>query len=305
MKILVTGWNGLDNKSFIPKTLALHLTQKGYNVDIWSWDDDYKNNFYGWTWSKSIARYVHAVNSGVDWERSPITKYDLIIHLGAISSTTESNVEEIMEKNFDFSLWLLNQCQLHKIPLHYASSASVYGQKTHFQEDGPCDPKTPYAWSKYFFDRIIQEHGKTFRSPVLGLRYFNVYGDFEGHKGEQASVIYKWQNQITSLGSFCLYKGSENFYRDFIWVKDICEVHEKLIGCEATGVFNLGTGKSESFQHIADCFVQKHSCDYSEIDFPERMKCQYQTFTESDNTNLLQLIDHKFTTVDEYFDKHY
>jgi ADP-L-glycero-D-manno-heptose 6-epimerase len=309
MKILVTGWKGTV-PSFIPKTVALYLKEKGHEVDGYVWEESWSpdwNMIYGWTWSDSYKDYVHATPTSTkrDWEVRPITYYDLVIHLGAISDTTEKNVSRVMRQNFDFSLWLLNLCQKYNIPMHYASSASVYGQTTHFQEEGDCIPQSPYAWSKYMFDRIVIENKHRFKTPVTGFRYFNVYGEQEHHKGSQASPMYKWSSDLSHSNVLQLFHGSENYKRDFIWVNDVCQIHEKLLTTDYTGVLNIGTGKSVSFKYIAEQIQIRSNCHIEEIEMPNNLKCQYQKNTCADLFELNKLIDHKFTTVEEYFDKYF
>ena len=303
MNILVTGFNG-RNRSFIPSNLVQHLTDAGHNVDGWEYDYDYENSFYGWAWSKDYKKYVHTTpnpeSNYVDWEVSPITKYDLVIHLGAISSTTEDDVEKVMEQNFDFSVWLLGQCQLHGVKLHYASSASVYGQNTDFKEDGKMNPQSPYAYSKFMFDRVVMNNLDKFRTPVAGFRYFNVYGLGEEHKGDQMSPVSKFEKQMAEDSEIQLFENSENYKRDFVYVKDICEMHEKLLDSDASGVFNVGTGVAVSFKELADCMVENTGSSIFEIPMPEELKHQYQEYTCADLTKLNEIVDMKWTSVKDY-----
>ena len=154
-KILVTGHRG-----FIGQNLSNRLTQLGYEVEGWELG-----------------------NIG----DPPVAGKDLVIHLGAISDTTFSALDEIMKNNLDFSVKLHSACVTHKVNLHYASSASVYGSCNSFDEDGPLNPQSYYAWTKYLFDRHVV---KTFTEEitVTGFRYFNVFGATgEAHKGKMAS----------------------------------------------------------------------------------------------------------------------
>jgi ADP-L-glycero-D-manno-heptose 6-epimerase len=291
MKILVTGWNGI-NKSFIPKAVAEHLKSLGHEVDGWEYDEFWEEQdvFYGWTWDDNLKRMVNTVPGNLRKEPRPFNSYDLIIHLGGISSTEERDVEKVMKQNFDFSLHLLNYCQKYKIPLHYASSASVYGQTQHFQENGSCSPQSPYAWSKYMFDRIVQKYGHTFTSPVIGFRYFNVYGFVgEKHKGNQASVMYKWSNpgNAGAGGAYMtLFEKSNEYCRDFIHVKDVCEIHEKMLEVDYTGIVNVGTGEAISFLDIANKYAEYLHGTIEFIPMPENIKPQYQKYTCADITKL-------------------
>jgi ADP-L-glycero-D-manno-heptose 6-epimerase len=303
MKILVTGWNG-RNRSFIPKQVASHLIAAGHEVDGWEWDEYWEEiGLYAWTYDEDSKTYIHAVPDSVRTSPKPFSDYDLIIHLGANSSTTENGVEKVLKQNFDFSLYLLNYCQKHKIPLHYASSASVYGNTTHFQEEGSCSPKSPYAWSKYMFDRIVQKYGNTFSTPVIGFRYFNVYGFMgEEHKGEQSSVVYKWYKSLIRNAPILSFDGYDDCKRDFVYIKDICKVHEKMLDVNYTGIVNVGSGTARSFSDVISKFEERFPVQRDLIDIPDNIKQHYQKYTCSDNTTLNSLIDHKFMSLEETFE---
>jgi ADP-L-glycero-D-manno-heptose 6-epimerase len=309
MKILVTGYNGL-NQSFIPKAVFDHLTEIGHEVDGWllhenNWDDT-SETIYGWT-KCSNGQLVDTLTKN-DIDARDLTYYDLVIHLGAESSTTNDKVDFIMRSNFDFSLWLLNQCQKHKIPLHYASSASVYGQLDHFQENGVLSPQSPYAYSKYMFDRIVTKWKHTFVAPVIGFRYFNVYGTFslEEHKKDQMSIFSKFERDLPEHGSVSVFEFSDIFYRDFIYIKDVCKIHEKMLNVDYKGVVNIGTGTATSFDEIAKMFCEKTGADYYYTKFPEKLKNHYQKYTKADNTILKSLIgEYDFITPKRYFDECY
>jgi ADP-L-glycero-D-manno-heptose 6-epimerase len=310
MKILVTGWNG-HNISFIPQAVANHLKQKGHEVHGWEWDTDWNNlwpTIYGWVWSEKYQRYMHATpdSKQLDWDVSPLESYDYVIHLGAISSTTEGDVEKIMKQNFDFSLWLLNQCQKHQIPMQFASSASVYGQTRHFDEEMYLEPQSPYAFSKYMFDRIIRDNAKFFKTPVIGLRYFNVYGPYEEGKGEQASLVNKWETESATHGCIKIFNGSDNFYRDFINIDDVCNIHEKLLDKKYKGILNVGTGVATNISKLCEHVCAVSGCISELIPMPKELKRHYQAYTCSNNTRLYQVIgEYDFLSVEEYFEKNF
>jgi ADP-L-glycero-D-manno-heptose 6-epimerase len=265
MKILVTGHQG-----FIGKNLSAYL----------------KNEFevFGYEWSES--------------EFPSVSEYDWVIHLGAISSTTEKDVDKIMRQNYEFSKRLFNECNKHGVNLQYASSASVYGNNTDFKESSPKQPSSPYAWSKYLFDRWV------FQQPqdiiVQGFRYFNVYGPDEDHKGDQASPYTKFSKQAKETGAVTLFKGSEDFKRDFICVNDICEVQKLMLNINQSDIWNLGSGTATSFETVGRLIAQKYNATLNYIDMPDNLKKQYQSYTCADMTALNNIINKKFIDIKDY-----
>lgn len=256
MKILITGYKG-----FIGKNLVNAL-QHEHTLSFYDWGDEFPNF------------------ENIDW----------CIHLGAISSTTEQNVEKIMQQNYDFSCMVLIQCQLNNVNLQYASSAAVYGSTVDFREDALLNPKNPYAWSKYFFDRTIKSI-KLDNIVVQGFRYFNVYGPYEENKGDQASPFYKFEHQAKKYGVIKLFEGSENFYRDFIHVDDVINIHKNFFNINETGIWNVGTGKPKSFENIALDIAKKYNAKIEYIPIPENIKYHYQTYTCANLEKLNKTID--------------
>ncbi len=235
------------------------------------------------------------------WEK--ITQ---IYHEGAISSTTEWNGKLIMERNYKFSDKLLNKAMEHKIPFSYASSASVYGSTTHFTEDGPLQPLNMYAYSKCLFDKKIQrlmELDWYQNSPYIiqGYRYFNVYGEGEEHKGDQASPVHKFAKQAKETGIIKVFQGSENFKRDFVNAEDIAILKIEMINRNISGIFNCGTGRAISFMDVAQLVARKYNAKIEVVPFPENLKGYYQEYTQA-NTNKLQTIGCpvEFRSVMEY-----
>ncbi len=196
----------------------------------------------------------------------------------------------------------------NKIPLIYASSASVYGNGTKFTED----PKNEsflnhYAESKLLFDTFYRENESKISSQVVGLRYFNVFGPREHHKEGMSSVVFHFYNQMKNDGEIKLFKGSHGYNdgeqrRDFICVEDTIKVkrwfqkHKNI-----SGIYNVGTGMSRTFNDIANCvlaYFGKGKITY--IDFPDNLINQYQSFTEADMTYLKSKgFDEKFTTLEK------
>ena len=268
MKILVTGYKG-----FIGQNICQYLISKKHDVEGW----DFMEN---------------AVPDP--------SSYDWVIHLGAITSTTSTDIEQIMAQNFENSMRLLQTCDTMGTNFQYASSASVYGPNTHFKEDGPLLPKSPYAWSKYLFDRFVSQHITDFKILVQGLRYFNVYGQLETHKGNQASPYTKFTNQAKETKVIEVFENSEDYKRDFVCVDDVCQVHEKMFNVDKTGIWNVGTGKAESFETVARTIADKHGAEIKYIPIPDNLKGQYQKYTCANLTKLNSVIDHKWISIKDY-----
>ena len=214
-----------------------------------------------------------------------------IFHQGACSSTTETDGVYMMQNNYEFSKVLLHHCLNKHIDFLYASSASVYGNgEQGFSEERNCEyPLNVYAFSKFMFDNYVRNifrKGKP-ASQVLGLRYFNVYGYQENHKGSMASVIFHFYHQLKAGGKMKLFEGSENFLRDFVFVEDAVKVNLYFYQSKGHGIFNCGTGDARSFMDIAK-IIQKIEppASVDAIPFPEHLKGKYQTYTQA---NLNQL----------------
>ena len=216
---------------------------------------------------------------------------EIIFHQGACSNTMEYNGRYMMKNNYDYSKQLLHFAIDNKIRFIYASSASVYGTgKNGFREIKECEyPLNIYAFSKFLFDQYVRRIIDNAEVQIVGLRYFNVYGPQENHKGKMASVIFHFHNQILQEGKIKLFEGSENFKRDFIYVKDVVNVNMFFLeNPDKKGIFNCGTGKARSFLDIAKIMQQLYDIDtkIEFIPFPKQLKGKYQTFTEADLTNL-------------------
>ena len=179
----------------------------------------------------------------------------------------------------------------NKIRFIYASSASVYGTgKNGFGEVKECEyPLNIYAFSKFLFDQYVRRITDNAEIQIVGLRYFNVYGSQENHKGRMASVVFHFHNQILKEGKVKLFEGSENFKRDFIYVKDAVSVNMFFFeNTDKKGIFNCGTGKARSFLDIAKIMQHLYDKDVKIefVPFPEELKGKYQTFTEADLSSL-------------------
>lgn len=246
MKILLTGHKGFIG-SYMLKALQEH--------DVTTYE-----------WSNGIRPSV----MGFDW----------VIHMGGISSTTERNVDKILRQNTEFSIDLYEECKKFNVNLQYSSSASVYGLGTDFTETAPVDPRNPYAWSKYLFERYVEQHPGDI--IVQGFRYFNVYarnGVGEEHKDKQASPFSQFYQQAKT-GEIRVFENSAEHKRDFIPVEDVIDMHLQFLQVKESGVFNMGSGNPISFLDIASTFNVK----VTEIPMPEILKSNYQTYTCADMT---------------------
>jgi ADP-L-glycero-D-manno-heptose 6-epimerase len=213
----------------------------------------------------------------------------LIIHQGAISSTTEKNISTLHHYNVAFSLFLFQKAIEYQIPVKYASSASVYGNTK-----DQMNPLNYYAITKLQVDYFVQDNIDKF-SSIQGFRYFNVYGEGEDHKGDQSSPISKFTKQIKDTGKLQLFKGSDKFLRDFVCVDDVVDV--VLNNNVLSGIYDLGTGSPVSFQEVAELVAENQKGEIEYIDFPDHLKGKYQDYTCAD---MSWIGNYKFKTVKEY-----
>lgn len=226
------------------------------------------------------------LSSFQDWD-----KVTMIIHQGAISSTTEKDIQKIHHSNVAFTLMLFDYAIKYQIPVKYASSASVYGNQT--KKLKCINPLNYYAISKLQIDYFVLDNIKKFKS-IQGFRYFNVYGSGEGHKGDQASPISKFTQQIRDTGKLKLFEGSDKFYRDFVYVGDVVDVVLNN-GC-GSGIYDIGTGNPISFKEVAELVAKKEGGEIELVPFPEHLNGKYQTYTCADTS----WYDHDYISVKQY-----
>lgn len=259
MKILLTG-----HKGFIGSNMLNAL--KDHEVTTFEWGDTLPDV------------------KGHDW----------VIHMGANSSTVERNIEKIMMQNVDFSVWLLKQCIEHGVDFQYSSSASVYGmRKSNFTEDAPVDPRNPYAWTKYLFERHINNlTPKALKGiRVQGFRYFNVYGPNEDHKNDQASPYHKFMKQYRETGKIKLFENSDKYLRDFVPVEQVCQTHIDFFEVRESGVWNVGTGSPKSFLDVALSIAPAECIEY--IPMPAILRDSYQEYTCADMSKTHNSLNNK------------
>ncbi len=217
-------------------------------------------------------------------------KIDAIFHEGACSSTTEWDGIYIMQNNYEYSKHLLHYCLQHNIAYLYASSASVYGSGNKFIEKREHEePLNMYGYSKFLFDQYVRRYLPEAKSQIVGFRYFNVYGPREQHKGSMASVAFHNRNQLNEIGKVKLFEGCDGYghgeqRRDFVYVGDVVDVNLWFMdNPKKSGIFNLGTGRSQPFNDVANAVINYHKKGNIEyIPFPEKLIGRYQSFTEAD-----------------------
>ena len=222
------------------------------------------------------------------------TAVDAIFHQGACSATTEWDGRYMMRNNYGYSQALLHFCLDNKVPFIYASSAAVYGGAKQFVEDPLFEsPLNVYGYSKLQFDRYVRRVAGSPDSQVAGLRYFNVYGPREQHKGSMASTAFHFSNQVVADGEARLFEGSGGYgdgeqLRDFVYIDDVCKVNLWFLdNPDVSGIYNCGTGRAQSFNDVANAVIAWHGKGRIRyIPFPEHLKGAYQSFTQADLTEL-------------------
>ena len=318
MTIIVTGAAG-----FIGSNIVKALNARGISdivaVDNLAKADKFKNlvdcEIAEYVDKKDFLDVVESAELGGDIEA--------ILHQGACSDTMETDGRYMMDNNYRYSLSLLEWCQEEAVPFLYASSAAVYGGGKVFAETRECEsPLNVYGYSKFLFDQHVRPQLANASAQVAGFRYFNVYGPRESHKGRMASVAYHFFNQYRAHGKIKVFEGSDGYAdgeqrRDFVSIEDVVKVNLFFLDNESvSGIFNLGTGRSQTFNDMAvaslnacraldgksaltlDEMKAEQLIDY--VAFPEALKGKYQSFTEANLANLRSAgYTDNFLTVEE------
>jgi len=291
--IVITGAEG-----FIGSCLVAKLNQHHYNDLILVDDFD--------TWPNRAAnligkKYSAKVNRKdfFEWLTQNANQVQFVFHIGARTDTTETDATIFKELNYDFSQQLWNICVAEGIGLVYASSAATYGEGENGYDDDitkldALNPLNLYGKSKNDFDKWAIAQSK---QPYFwaGLKFFNVYGPNEYHKGRMASVIFHAFNQIKENGKVKLFKSHRDDYkdgeqmRDFIYVKDLCDVCLYLMeNRKNSGLYNLGTGQARTWNDLAKAIFSalqlEPNIEY--IPIPEDIRDKYQYFTEANMCKL-------------------
>jgi ADP-L-glycero-D-manno-heptose 6-epimerase len=248
-----------------------------------------------------------------------------IFHEGACSDTMETDGHYMMANNYRYSMELLDYCLDQDVPFLYASSASVYGGGEVFREEREFEaPLNIYGYSKFLFDQVVRRRvldGSGDHPQVVGFRYFNVYGPREDHKGRMASVAFHHFNQYRADGKVRLFAGADGYAdgeqrRDFVFVDDVVKTNLAFLESGESGIFNLGTGRAQSFNELAAATVNacralenKAAMPLAElvksgiieyIPFPDALKGKYQSFTQADLSKLRGAgYESEFATVEQ------
>lgn len=295
--ILVTGGAG-----FIGSNIARELAEKGSRVVICDRFD------HEGAWRYLATALLHdlvAPDQLPAWLDRNVGSVSTIVHMGAISATTETDLGKIIANNIRLSLDLWSYAAEHGASFIYASSAATYGDGSRgfLDDDSPAalarlKPLNLYGWSKHFIDRRIVDdvvNGRSVPPHWVGLKFFNVYGQNEGHKGSMRSVVHQIYPTALKGEPVRLFKSDHPDYadggqlRDFIYVKDCCAVmHNVLANRKVSGIFNVGTGKARSFADLARAVFLAVGADprIEYVDMPPTLRRRYQYFTEADTTRL-------------------
>ena len=304
MTYIVTGAAG-----FIGSNIVKALNQRGI-TDIVAVDNLTKADKFLNLVDCEVAEYVDKKDFLDVVEAGELGgDIDGLLHQGACSDTMETDGRYMMDNNYRYSLSLLEWCQEEAVPFIYASSASVYGGGNVFSEERRHEsPLNVYGYSKFLFDQAVRARLDEASAQIAGFRYFNVYGPRENHKVRMASVAYHFFNQYRASRKIMLFEGTEGYAhgeqrRDFVSVEDIVKVNLHFLDHpDLSGIFNLGTGRSQTFNDVAVAALNacraldgKEALSLDEIKsqrlieyipFPDALKGKYQSFTEADVTKL-------------------
>jgi ADP-L-glycero-D-manno-heptose 6-epimerase len=316
-QFIVTGAAG-----FIGANLVKSLNKSGFD-DVIAVDNLTKSEKFTNLAENKISDYMdkHVFLEAV--KSRSLSRPEAVFHQGACSNTMEGDGHYMMENNYRYTLELFRWCQEQRIPFIYASSAATYGASDTFREELQYEkPLNVYGYSKFLFDQVLRrEMEKGLSAPAIGLRYFNVYGPMEQHKGRMASVAFHQFHQFKQDGKVKLFEGCLGYpnggqKRDFVYVDDVVAVNMHFLNQPVSGIYNCGTGRAQEFNDVSltvvntlreaqgkpqlslEEAVSSSAIEY--IPFPEALVGKYQAFTQADLTNLRDAgCDVQFKTVQE------
>ncbi|WP_418315904.1 ADP-glyceromanno-heptose 6-epimerase [Piscinibacter sakaiensis] len=315
MKVVVTGAAGMIGSNLVHGLNAIGID------DVIAVDDLTDGPKYRNLLGASLADYFDKDEFYQRFAAGELGKVDAVFHEGACSDTMEHNGRFMLDNNYRCSKRLLDACQAQGTRLLYASSAATYGGSSEFREVPEFEqPLNVYGYSKLLFDNVVRRMIDHATSQVVGFRYFNVYGPREQHKGRMASVAFHHFNQMRDTGHVKLF-GEYGGYapgqqsRDFIHVDDVVAVNLWFLQHpDRNGIFNLGTGRAQPFNDVAEATVNAVRAQRGEppmslpemvqaglvqyIDFPPALVGKYQCFTEADMSRLRAVgCEHQFAPV--------
>jgi ADP-L-glycero-D-manno-heptose 6-epimerase len=302
MKVVVTGAAGMIGSNIVQGLNAIGID------DVIAVDDLSDGPKYRNLLGAQISDYFDRSDFYGRFARAEFGKVDVVLHQGACSDTMEHNGRYMLDTNYRCSKDLLDACQAQGTRLLYASSAATYGGSASFREEPEFEqPLNVYGYSKLLFDNVVRRMLPSAKTQVAGFRYFNVYGPREQHKGRMASVAFHHFNQFRESGKVKLFGdyggyGPGEQSRDFVFVDDVVAVNLWFLqNPQASGVFNLGTGRAQPFNDVAVATVNAFRAQAGEplplselvkqglieyIPFPQALVGKYQCFTQADLTRL-------------------
>jgi ADP-L-glycero-D-manno-heptose 6-epimerase len=315
MRVIVTGAAGMIGANLVRGLNAIGIDDIVVVDDLT--DGSKHKNLLG----ASISDYFDRRDFYARFERGELGRFDVVFHQGACSDTMEHDGRLMLDLNYRASKTLLDACQTQQVRLIYASSAATYGGSASFREEPEFErPLNVYGWSKLLFDHVVRRALPNATTQIAGFRYFNVYGPREQHKGRMASVAFhhfeQWQasGRVKLFGAYGGYAAGEQ-RRDFVSVDDVVAVNLWfLANPQASGIFNLGSGRAQPFNDVAIAVVNAGRAARGEpalalpdlvaqglveyVEFPAALVGKYQCFTEADLARLRAVgCDHSFVDV--------
>ncbi|SMC10151.1 ADP-glyceromanno-heptose 6-epimerase [Nitratiruptor tergarcus] len=286
--ILITGGAG-----FIGSNLAFYFQEKFPEAKVIVFDkfrDESRfsnGNRTSFGHFKNLIGFQGEIISGditnkEDLARLNDFKFDYIFHQAAISDTTVQDQKIMIDTNLNAFRDLLQMAKRHKAAMIYASSGAVYGKLPAPHKVGVEAPANIYGFSKLAMDYLAYEEMKKTDLPIVGLRYFNVYGPREYFKEKTASMVLQFGLQLLRGEKPRLFEGSDKIKRDFIFVEDVIQANIKACFAKKSGVYNVGTGKARSFKDIVDILCKELGIQREYEYIPNPYVKQYQFFTEAD-----------------------